>query len=145
MAELNSHARRLGVTRPVRFLPAGPAAEMARLAATADLGLSTEESTPLNRDLCLTNKIFVYLLAGLPQLLSTTSAQRALAPALGSAALLSDLANPDATARVLDSYFADPGAIRASRQHAWTLARETYCWDVEQEKFLASVQRVLAP
>ena len=39
------------------------------------MGLSLEESRPRNRDLCLTNKVFVYLLAGIPQLLSHTAAQ----------------------------------------------------------------------
>ncbi|MDI1335067.1 MAG: hypothetical protein PSU94_02690 [Lacunisphaera sp.] len=144
-AQLNSLAARAGMQRPVQFLPPGPAAEMVRLAAGADLGLSTEESSPLNRDLCLTNKIFVYLLAGLPQLLSSTSAQRALAPELGAAALLADLADPEETARRLDAYFADPAHRRAARQAAWQIGQEKYCWDVEQEKFLASVRRTTAP
>lgn len=140
---LQAIAARAGVKRPIRFLASGPAAEMARLAASADLGLSTEASSPLNRDLCLTNKIFVYLLAGLPQLLSATSAQRALAPELGAAGLLADLSDPDGTARMLDAYFADPAAMRTARQHAWQLAQERYCWDVEGEKFLSLIRRAL--
>jgi hypothetical protein len=145
VAELNALAARLGVPHPVQFLPPGPAAEMARLAAGADLGLSAEESSPLNRDLCLTNKIFIYLLAGLPQLLSATAAQRALAPELGDAGLLADFAKPEDTARQLDAYFADPARLRSARQSAWRLGQEKYCWDVEQEKFLTSIRRSVAP
>ncbi|HVZ65436.1 MAG TPA: hypothetical protein VG936_12760 [Lacunisphaera sp.] len=145
VARLNTLARREGLARPVRFLVPGPAAAMARLAAGADLGLSTEESTPLNRDLCLTNKIFVYLLAGVPQLLSPTSAQQALAPELGPAALLADLGQPEATARELDAFFADPPRVQAARTHAWQLAKSKFCWDVEREKFLASVRGVAVP
>jgi hypothetical protein len=117
---------------------------MARFAASADLGLSTEETEPLNRDICLTNKIFTYLLAGIPQLLSATSGQKALAPELGAAALLDDLADPARTAQLLDDFFSDPARIAAARRTAWDLAQSRFCWDVEQEKFLASVRR-LAP
>jgi hypothetical protein len=142
-ATLQAAARHAGMKRPVQLLPPGPAAEMARLAATADLGLSTETPPPLNRDLCLTNKVFVYLLAGLPQLLSRTTAQAALAPALGAAGVLAELQNPTAVARQLDEFFADPSRIAAARNAAWTLARSRYCWDVEQLKFLASIARVV--
>ncbi|MBI3885671.1 MAG: hypothetical protein HY302_08095 [Opitutae bacterium] len=144
LTQLNDHAAKVGLARPIRYLPAGPAAEMARFAASADLGLSAEEREPQNRDLCLTNKIFTYLLAGIPQLLSATSAQTALAPELGAAALLDDLTDPARTAQLLDGFFADPARIATARRTAWELARTRFCWDVEQEIFLASVRR-LAP
>lgn len=135
---------RVGLRRPIQFHPSGPAAEMARLAAHADLGLSTEEREPLNRDICLTNKIFTYLLAGIPQLLSATSAQAALAPELGAAAILDDLIDPTVTAQRLDAYFADPARIATARRTAWDLAHNRFCWDLEKEKYLSSV-RALVP
>jgi len=143
---LQAVARTSGLKLPVKFLAPGPAADMARLAARADLGLSTEEPPPpLNRDLCLSNKIFVYLLAGIPQLLSRTVAQAAFATGLGDAGLTADLADPAQTARKLDAFFADPGRVAAARRQAWTLAQSRYCWDVEKEIFLASIRRALAP
>jgi hypothetical protein len=116
---------------------------MARLAAGADLGLSTEPSLPPNRDICLTNKIFIYLLAGLPQLLSNTAAQSAFAPELGAAAILGDLAQADAVARQLDEFFSDPTRIRAARAAAWDLAMRRFCWEVEKAKFLDSIRSVV--
>ena len=142
-AHLNALAARAGVSRPIRFLPAGPPTEMARLAAAADLGLSTELALPPNRDLCLTNKVFVYLLAGIPQLLSNTAAQTKLAPDLGAAALLADLSQPDLAARKLDEFFADPPRVAAARSAAWNLAARRYCWDVEKSQFLESVRSVV--
>jgi|CZKI01.1.fsa_nt_gi hypothetical protein len=139
-ARLQAIAVRAGVTRPIRFLQPGPPAEMARLAAGADLGISAEETLPPNRDLCLTNKIFVYLLAGIPQLLSSTAAQKALAPELGEAAILADLAQPDSVARQLDQFFADPARVAAARRTAWNLGERRYCWDVEKSRFLESIQ-----
>ena len=140
---LQALATKAGVRNPISFLAPGPSSEMVRLAAGADLGLSTEESVPLNRDICLTNKIFTYLLAGIPQLLSSTSAQRALAPALGDAALLADLSRPEKVAQMLDTFFADPTRMNHARQTAWNSGQEKYCWDVEKDKFLASVRKAL--
>jgi len=140
---LKALAARAGLTRSIRFLPAGPPTGMARLAAGADLGLSTELATPPNRNLCLTNKVFVYLLAGIPQLLSNTAAQAKLAPDLGAAAMLADLAEPDSAARQLDQFFADPARVSAARGAAWNLAISRYCWDVEKAQFLESIQAVV--
>jgi hypothetical protein len=142
-ARLQALAVRAGVRRPIRFLQPGPPTEMARLAAGADLGLSAEQTLPPNRDLCLTNKIFVYLLAGIPQLLSKTAAQKALAPELGEAAILADISQPDAVAKLLDQFFADPGRVAAARRAAWDLSMQRYCWDVEKSQFLGSIRAVI--
>lgn len=138
--QLQQHTVNAGRALPLVFLPPAPPAEMARLAANADFGLSTETPPPRNRDLCLTNKIFTYLLAGIPQMLSPTRAQQALAPALGHAALLADFARPETTARLLDAWLAHPAE---ARRHAAELARSRYCWEVESTVLLASIQRLL--
>jgi hypothetical protein len=85
-------ARGLGIGDRVNLLPMAPPEEMVRLAAAYDIGLSLETDVSENRRLCLTNKIFTYLLAGVPVLLSDTPAQRALAPDLGAAQRLVSLA-----------------------------------------------------
>ena len=87
-------ARGLGIGDRVNLLPIAPPEEMVRLAASYDIGLSLETDVSENRRFCLTNKIFTYLLAGVPVLLSDTPAQRALAPDLGAAARLVSLADP---------------------------------------------------
>lgn len=143
--ELNRRAADAGLRRPIQFLEPGSPADMVRLAAHADLGLSTEESHPLNRDLCLTNKIFVYLLAGIPQLLSTTAAQSALAPDLGAAALLADLRRPAEAAGRLDAFLADPAGVARARRQAWDLGRERYNWDREKDAFVRAVGTLLGP
>ncbi|HEY5078879.1 MAG TPA: hypothetical protein VII43_03490 [Opitutaceae bacterium] len=143
--QLQSFAAAAGLKRPIQFLTVGAPDQMARLAAGAHLGLSTEERHPLNRDLCLTNKIFTYLLAGIPQLLSDTSAQRALAPDLGQAALLADLGQSESTARRLDEFLGDPERMAAAARAAWNLGQSRYSWDVEKSKFLASIGGALAP
>lgn len=78
-ARLKMIAAEGGVTDAISFLPSAPPDEMARLAAQHDVGLASELNTPPNHEICLSNKIFTYLLAGIPVLLSDTPAQRNLA------------------------------------------------------------------
>ena len=123
--------------RPPVFLPPAPASEMARLAAGAHLGLSPEQSQPPNRDLCLTNKIFTYLLAGVPVALTPTSAQRAIAVELGDAAVLLDLQTPSTIATMLDDWIAHRAGTSAAT--AWRLGCDRFNWDREQGILLAAL------
>jgi hypothetical protein len=91
--DLQALATREGLSRKIVFLDPGEPDEMARLASHASLGLSVEDSLPLNRDICLTNKVFVYLMAGIAQVLTPTRAQREIAASLGEAAMLVALEN----------------------------------------------------
>jgi len=131
-------ARSLGIGERVRLLPMAPPHEMVRLAAACDIGLSLETEISENRRLCLTNKIFTYLLAGVPVIMSDTPAQRRLAPDLGDAARLVSLADPAAIADALDG-LAPVAALEASASAAWRLGRERYNWDREQAVLLGSV------
>jgi glycosyltransferase involved in cell wall biosynthesis len=140
-ATLMGLARELGIADRVRLLPLAPPREMVRLAAAYDLGLSLETDVSENRRLCLTNKIFTYLLAGVPVLLSDTPAQRALAPDLGAAAALVPLSDPAAIAAALDRLAA---GLDAAKAEALRLGRQRYNWEVEQTALLASVEAAFA-
>jgi glycosyltransferase involved in cell wall biosynthesis len=137
-------ARELGIADRVSLLPMAPPQEMVRLAADYDVGLSLETDVSENRRVCLTNKIFTYLLAGVPVLLSDTPAQRALAPALGMAGRVVSLADPAGIAAVLDRLAGSADARREARDMAWRLGRDRYNWEVEKAALLGSVERALA-
>jgi hypothetical protein len=122
-------ARELGIAGTVKLLPLAPPREMARLAAQYDLGLSLETNVTESRRLCLTNKIFTYLLAGVPVMMSDTPAQCALAPALGLAASIVSLSESDGIAAAID-LFAQGQA--SAKQAAMKLGRERYNWDCEK-------------
>lgn len=138
--KLIATARELGIDHRVKLLPMAPPSEMVRLAAQYDLGLSLEGDVTENRRICLTNKIFTYLLAGVPVLMSDTPAQRLLAPELGTAARLVSLAHPDAMAAVIDELAIASRRCEA-KAVAWQLGHERYNWGVEKDAFLSSVAR----
>ncbi len=133
----------LGLEGRVTVLPLAPPDQMAALAAPYDLGLSLETDVTESRRLCLTNKIFTYLLAGVPVMMSDTPAQRALAPDLGDAASLVALADPPGIAAALDRLA--PAAARArAKSTARHLAHDRYNWDREKSILLQSVASAFA-
>lgn len=141
---LTQLAESLGVSDRLHWLPPAPPAEMARLAAPHDVGLSLELTDPPNRAICLTNKIFTYLLAGLPVVMSQTPAQEKLAGQLGEAAVLVNVDTPTEIAIKLDNWFASPERVRQARATAWNLGQSVYNWDVEQYRFLSIVEAALS-
>jgi hypothetical protein len=126
----------------LHFLPSAAPDHMVALSACHDAGLSIEETRPPNRAECLTNKLFVYLLAGIPQFVSRTPAQERFASDLGEAAVVGDLKEPETLAQALDSLL-EPNRLVARREAAARLGQERYNWDREKERFLASVAQAL--
>ncbi|MEH2191981.1 MAG: glycosyltransferase [Nostoc sp.] len=141
--QLMQLAQDVGVGDRLHFLPYAPPDQMVRLAAVHDVGLSLELIQPINRAVCLTNKIFVYLLAGLPVLMSLTPAQQEFAKQLGEAAMLVNINDSAAVATALDKLFSQPLKLEIARNQTWKLGQEIYNWDREQLKFLTSVERGL--
>jgi hypothetical protein len=134
-------ARDLGIGDRLRLLPKVAPDEMVRLAAACDLGLALETDVGENRQLGLTNKIFTYLLADVPVVMSDTPAQRQLASDLGKAAALVSLSGPQAIAAAIDRL---ASGLDTAKAHAARLGRERYNWDVEKKAFLASVDAAFA-
>lgn len=140
--ELADKAQAAGFDGGLNFLPHAPASEMARLAADNDVGLALELTHPPNRDLCLTNKLYTYLLAGIPLLYTPTRAQSAFAFSLGRAALPIDLADPAATALRIDSWLTDPDSYTAARRAAWDLGQSRFNWEAETPALLAAIAQI---
>lgn len=136
-------AASLGLADRVRLLPMAPPGEMVRLAADYDVGLSLEIEVSENRRICLTNKIFTYLLAGVPVIMSDTPAQKLLATDLGLAARLCSLADPAGLAGMLDA-LASPAVLAEASAAAWRLGRERYNWERERDVLLQSVAAAFA-
>jgi glycosyltransferase involved in cell wall biosynthesis len=133
---LDAHAAAAGVAGRIVWHPPAPPDDMVRLAAGYDLGLALEQTSPPNRAICLTNKAFTYLLAGVPVILSRTPAQDWLAGELDAAGLLIDLSDPAATAASLDRVLGQRADLSLRRTAAWRLGRDQFNWDKEQAGFL---------
>ena len=137
---LRGLADEVGVGQRLRALPLCPPGEVVRRAAAHDVGLALEVGVPLNRDLCVTNKAFSYLLAGLPVAATATTGQRAVCARLPRASRLYASGDAAGLAAAVRSLLDDPGAARAALE----AGEGRFNWDVEKGTFLDAVARVLA-
>ncbi|MGH8442775.1 MAG: glycosyltransferase [Nevskiaceae bacterium] len=129
------YARRLAA-HAIEWLPVIDPQQVVGSCAGYAAGLSIETEATVNRRRCLSNKVFSYLLAGTPVVLSNTPAQVELARELGAAAVLIDLHRPQESAARLDAWFADDAGRLEAARVAWRCARQRYNWDHEKQVFL---------
>lgn len=137
---LAAAARAAGVSdsQIVRYDPAPPA-DMVRLAAPFDVGLALEPTVPANADAALSNKLFAYLLAGVPVIATDTAAHRALAPALDDAMTVVPAGQAGALAAAIRRWADDRPNLAAARRVAWQRGETRYNWECEQPRYLAAV------
>ena len=107
---------------------------MIELAQGYDLGVSTEDGAVLNHRLCLGNKIFTYLAAGTPVLLTGTPAQARLAADLGAAAMLYEPGDIDALATILQRWEGDPNLRCVAAHEARAAARRRWHWEHAEDR-----------
>lgn len=137
-------AREAGVAERVRFLPPRPFDELVRTAAAADVGLVPIKPTTLNNKLGDTNKLYEYLMAGLPMVASDLPEIKRVVqdgePTVGE--LFDPFSSSSIVAavrRVLDgSEKYDARCAEARR-----LAAEKYNWGVEERRLLALYDSLL--
>ena len=127
------------------FYPTIDAAELPAALAAYDLGLALEVSAIPSRNLTITNKFFHYLQAGLAIVASDTAGHReglALAPGAGN---LFAAGQPDALARALNHWMANPTNIHAARR----AAREAFAHHLAHEhqsgRYAARAAAALTP
>jgi len=107
-------------------------------ASQFDLGMAIEIQKPVNRNICLTNKIFTYLLAGNAIILSETAMQMAFNTqykigesfAAGDAAGLAERIN----------FYRNHEKLNAQKKYNYELAKNQLNWERESQKLLAVIK-----
>jgi glycosyltransferase involved in cell wall biosynthesis len=135
-------AQEAGVDGRVHILPPEEPASMERLAAAYDVGLASETGHSLSRRMCLTNKLFSFILAGLPPLMSDTPAQRAFAAEAGLEDLIYPIDDVEALARLMDRLLGSPELLSSTRAQAWQLGQKRYNWEIESKILVETVRRL---
>jgi glycosyltransferase involved in cell wall biosynthesis len=128
----------------LRFLDPVKESEIVKIASTHHIGLAAEYVHIENRDLCLTNKLFMYLLAGNAIVATDTSAQKSFLA--GNQVIGSIYVQEDAIdlSRILNNYIDNPEMLDNHRKNALELGKMKYNWDIERMQFLQNVEQVLA-
>lgn len=113
--------------------------ELVSIGSKYDVGLALEHSSPLNRDICLTNKLFTYLLSGLSIIATDTSAQKLISKDLGIAMWNYSEGDIVSLANRFDLLSSNKDLLIESKKKSLELAKDRYNWDLEKEKFLVIV------
>jgi glycosyltransferase involved in cell wall biosynthesis len=127
--DLMRYARDAAPTLTFKLHEPGSPDAMVHLSRGYDLGLSGEEPSALNRRMCLGNKIFTYLAAGVPVLLSATPAQTLLGQDLGKASIMYQSGDVAGLAERLACLARDPGARVQARKAARQAALRRWHWE----------------
>jgi len=133
-------AKNLGVADRIHHLDLVPPNELIPRTAEHDVGLALEHpSASINRAICLTNKLFTYLVAGIPFVATDTPGQR---PIIDD---LPEVAGSYQPGQVKRFAGAASKLIRAEgvREQALHAARVRYCWEIERITFLEVVHQTV--
>lgn len=141
-AHLRSLAARVNVADRLHFLDPAPPDQLERLGASYDLGYSGEPGFSENNLRALGNKLFSYLLGGVPSLATDIPAHRQLAPEFGEAMTLFPIGDAATLATAMDQLLLEPQRLANARSHAWHLGQTRFNWDVEKTRLNNIVGKV---
>jgi glycosyltransferase involved in cell wall biosynthesis len=127
----------------IHFLAPGLPDELFEIASRFDIGLALEQKQPPNRDLCVTNKIFTYLLAGLSVIATDTQGQRPVVESIGRGGWLYKAGDIQALSDRIDFLAEHKEELETSRREALRWAKERFNWDLEKKKFLLVIDQTL--
>ena len=127
----------------LQFLQPIPADDLFGVAASYDIGMAAEIPHSENRDRCLTNKLFVYLMSGNCILASDTRAQKLLMDQHAGIGFLYRYDDPKELAGRLADLYNNPAYLQQCKQQARTLAADRYNWEYEESLFMEQIQSTL--
>jgi glycosyltransferase involved in cell wall biosynthesis len=132
-----------GLGERVRMVAAVPYSELLQWTASADLGLIIypPNSSP-NVRYCLPNKLFEYLMAGLPVLASSLDAVNDILETYRVGAMVRTL-EPEEVGRVIGQLVGDVQQLAAMRQRALEASASDLRWENEQKRLIGLYQSVL--
>ena len=142
-SQLEALAVKEGVTDRIKILPPVPYTELLDWTASADIGLivySPDHS--LNVRMCLPNKLFEYLMAGLPVLASPLDAVSDLIRGYDVGQIVPSL-SPAAVGAAINAMMADAAARERMRHNALSAAQSDLCWEKERQQLITLYNRIM--
>jgi len=139
--ELKDLAARCGVAANVKFVAWVPYEEKERLSSQASMGVITYLPYSNNTS-CLPNKLFDYMLVGLPVIASDFPLYRQIVEP-NRCGILVDPSKPDQIARAMQRLIERPQEAREMGERGRKAVLEEYNWEKESERLLQIYDAVL--
>lgn len=140
---------REGVSDRVRIIPPVPYAELLTWTASADLGLiiyapTTGLTLTPNIQMCLPNKLFEYLMAGLPVLVSSLDAVVDIIRTYDVGGIVASL-DPEEIGRAISGMLADREGLARMHRNALAATQRDLCWESESRRLIICYQDIIYP
>ena len=145
VSEISAEARRTGVIERLHLKPASPPGELVARAACHDVGLALEQPNSLNRELCVTNKLFTYMLAGLAIAATDTAGQRGILKEAAGVGFLCPPGDAHALAEGLRALTESPERLASARRRAADASRDRFNWERERAALVACLTGARTP
>jgi len=142
---LQELAKEVRFTGKIVFHQPAPPEQLVALAAKYDIGLALETGKDANNLVAASNKLFVYMLAGLALVATDTSGQQGImdqAPDAGATCRMSD---PDSLAQAIEALIGEPDKLASAQAASRQAAEHQFNWDLEKQKLLRAVEAAAAP
>jgi len=117
--------------------------EIVSIGAMHHIGMASEVPHILNRELCLTNKIFIYLLSGNAIVASSTKAQERFLNEYPGIGMTYPCNDADALSAILNQYASNRELLFMHRSASSRLALERFNWETEGTYLLQQLEKVI--
>ena len=125
-----------GVADRVKIIPAVPYSELLDWTSSADIGLiALSPDYSLSIRMCLPNKLFEYLMAGLPVLTTQLDAVSDIVRTYDVGQTVSSFTPADIGA-VINALLADGTALSRMQHNALEAVQQDLCWEKESQQLL---------
>lgn len=108
-----------------------------------DIGFALESGTSLNRELCISNKMFDYLRSGLMVVATDTKGHLLITNQLEKFAISYTPGDVASLAVQLLELIKQPDQIRIAKQKSFQLAMEKYNWSIQSENWIGMIKELL--
>ncbi len=129
-------AQSYGLTSRVRFVEPVPPDQLLSVTADADLGVTLLENTCLNHRYALPNKLFEYLMAGVPVVASDLKEMRHVINRFNVGMLVNPRDRPELVQVLQDCVHRD--FLRSSMRFNTPSVFETYSWSIASKRLKAA-------
>lgn len=138
---LLSMAAKNGVAKSqLIFIPPQPLDEIFRIANQHDIGLATEIGFSENNNICLSNKLFTYLLSGLAIIATKTPAQEQFFSQHPDVGYTFDVKNSKSLVKLLEKLLSDLPLLNSCKRASYDLAKNKFNWELEAKGFTSFIE-----
>lgn len=140
---LESLARDCGISERVHFHPPVSPDELLSRAMEHDVGLALEQGTTLNRAICVTNKLFHFMLAGLAIAATSVPGQERIVRQTPGVGALYHPGDAAGLAQILERWAKSQEQLRLAKLASLDAARQCWNWENESARLSHAVRSSL--